>query len=209
MKPFVCMRNVLFCALPLCMLMCSCNGNSGTTGELTPKLDESFSVRAEMTYGDENTAELLLTRYEEDHWDAAFESPASLAGVVLTIEDEAVGANYKGLAFTVPKSALPAKAMLLLITDVMEELIDEDTLPAATNEDNTWTVSGETEAGSYTVTFLADGTLAGFSMPNQPLEVIFSDYKASTTQGSTTAASDATGSASETTTTTASTAAST
>lgn len=210
MKPFVCMRNALLCcAVPIGLLLCSCDGGGSSTAEFSPKLDASFSVRAEMNYGEDNSAELLLTRYEEDHWDAAFETPSSLAGVVLTIEDEAVGANYKGLSFTVPKSALPAKAMLLLITDVLEELIDEETLPATANEDNTWTVSGETEAGSYTVTFLADGTLAGFSMPNQPLEVVFSDYKASGEQGSTTTASDTTGSDSTTTTTTTSTAAST
>ncbi len=152
-----------------------------------------------MTYGDGAEAELLLTRYEEDHWDAAFDQPQSLAGVVLTIEDEAVGANYKGLAFTVPKSALPAKAMLLLITDVLEELWDEETLPAIANEDDTWTVSGESEAGSYTVTFLSDGTLAAFSMPNQPLDVVFSDYKAS---GVTTTSTDEGSDLTETTTST-------
>lgn len=204
MKPFECMRNALLCsAVPISLLLCSCDGGNGSTAALSPKLDACFSVRAEMTYGEDSSAELLLTRYEEDHWDAAFETPPSLAGVVLTIEDEAVGANYKGLSFTVPKSAMPAKAMLLLITDVLEELIDEETLPAAANEDNTWTVSGETEAGGYTVTFLADGTLAGFSMPNQPLSVVFSDYKVSSGQGSTTAASDITGSDSTTTTSTA------
>ncbi len=203
MKPFVCMRNVLLCCtVPITLLMCSCDSGGGTAAEFTPKLDESFSVRAEMTYGDDNTTELLLTRYAEEHWDATFETPSSLAGVVLTMEDEAVSANYKGLAFTVPKSAMPAKAMLLILTDVLEELIDEETLPATTSEDNTWTVSGEAEAGSYTVTFLADGTLAGFSMPNQPLEVVFSDYKASAVQGSTTATGETTTSDSTTTTST-------
>lgn len=202
MKPFVCMRNALLCcAVSTSLLLCSCDGGHSVTAEFSPKLDASFSVRAEMSYGEDNTAELLLTRYEEDHWDAAFETPSSLAGVVLTIEDEAVGANYKGLSFTVPKSALPAKAMLLLITDVLAELTDAETLPATANEDNTWTVSGETEAGSYTVTFLADGTLAGFSMPNQPLTVVLSDYKALSEPGSTTTASDSTGSDCTTTTT--------
>ncbi len=210
MKPLKCMRNTLLCcAVPMTLLLCSCDGSNGSAADFSSELDASFSIRAEMTYGEDNSAELLLTRYEENHWDAAFETPSSLAGVVLTIEGEAVGANYKGLSFTVPKSALPAKAMLLLITDVMEELIDEETLPATHNEDSTWTVSGETESGSYTVTFLADGTLAGFSMPNQPLSVLFSDYKASGKTETTTAASDTTSSDSSTTTTTTSSAAST
>lgn len=178
MKPFVWMRNVLLCAVPACMLLCGCDSGASAS-EFTPKTDPTFSVRAEMSYGDDDKAELLLTRYEEDHWDAAFDQPPSLAGVVLTMEGEAVSANYKGLSFTVPKSALPAKAMLLLITDVLEELWDEESLPAVANEDDTWTVSGESEAGSYTVTFLGDGTLAAFSMPNQPLDVVFSGYQAS------------------------------
>lgn len=204
MKPFVLMKNVLFCALPLSVLMlCGCD-NSGTEAPFTPKLDAAFSVRAEMTYQDDKNAELLLTRYGEEHWDAAFEQPESLAGVILTIEDEAVSASYKGLSFTVPKSALPAKAMLLLVTDVLEDLSDEETLPAVANEDNTWTVSGETDAGSYTVTFLADGTIAAFSMPSQPLEVTFTDYRASGAPAQTDTTSDTTasGSSAETTTTT-------
>lgn len=203
MKPLKCMRNALLCcAVPMSLLLCSCDGGNGSAADFSPELDASFSIRAEMTYGEDNSAELLLTRYEEEHWDAAFETPSSLAGVILTIEDEAVGANYKGLSFTVPKSALPAKAMLLLITDVMEKLMDEETLPATHNEDSTWTVCGETEAGSYTITFLADGTLAGFSMPNQPLSIAFSDYKASIEQGTTNTTSNAVDSDSTTTTTT-------
>ena len=137
MRPLVLMKNVLFCALPMgALLLCACD-KGGTQTAFTPKLDEAFSVMAEMDYGEDSNAKLLLTRYGEEHWDAAFEEPASLAGVVLTIEDEAVSANYKGLSFTVPKSALPAKAMLLLLTDVLKELSDEESLPAVANEDNT------------------------------------------------------------------------
>lgn len=212
MKPLVLMKNVLFCALPMSTLLLFGCDNGKTPAPFTPKLDDAFSVRAEMTYGDDNTAKLLLTRYGEEHWDAAFEEPASLAGVVLTIEDEAVSASYKGLSFTVPKSALPAKAMLLLLTDVLEDLSDEESLPAVANEDNTWTVSGDTDAGNYTVTFLADGTIAAFSMPNQPLEVTFTDYKTSgapaQTDTTSNSATDDSGTT-ETTTTTTSTIAST
>lgn len=211
MRPLVLMKNALFCALPVGALLLSACDKGGTQAAFTPKLDDAFSVMAEMDYGEDSNAKLLLTRYGEEHWDAAFEEPASLAGVVLTIEDEAVSANYKGLSFTVPKSALPAKAMLLLLTDVLEDLSDEESLPAVANEDNTWTVSGDTDAGSYTVTFLSDGTIAAFSMPNQPLEVTFSDYKASgaPAQTDTTSETAASDSASETTATTTTTAAST
>lgn len=200
MNPFVLMKNVLLCAMPLSVLMlCGCE-KSGTEAAFTPKLDEAFSVRAEMTYQDDKTAELLLTRYGEAHWDAAFEQPESLAGVILTLEDAAVSASYKGLSFTVPKSALSAKAMLVLLTDVLEELSNEDTLPAVVNEDNTWTVSGETDAGSYTVTFLTDGTIATFTMPSQPLEITFTEYEASNAPTETDSTSET--SSTETTTTT-------
>ena len=174
MKPFVWMRNVLLSALPVCLL----TGCTGATAEsdFQPSLDPSFTVTAEMDYSDAQQASFSLTRYSDGVWDATFSEPASLAGVVLTFDGSAVSASYKGLAFTVPKSAMGAKTMLLYVTDVLDTFEGAEAPPCTQAEDGRWSAAGDCEGGSYTVTFSADGTLAGFTLPSQPLTLTFSGY---------------------------------
>ncbi len=181
MKPIVFMKNVLLYAMPLSMLLLSGCGSAAAETPFSPKLDDAYSVQAEMTYQDDNEAKLLLTRYGDENWDAAFSEPSALAGVILSFEGDAVSASYKGLSFTIPKTALPAKSMLVLLIDVLDAIAEEESIPCTKNDDGTWTVSGETEGGNYTLTFQQDGTLASFSIPNQPLDIQFSDYHPNST----------------------------
>lgn len=179
MKSFAILKNVLFVCSTTPLLLCGCNKKQTDTS-FSPQLDECFTVTAEMTYGDrESEAELQLTRNDTGIWEAEFQAPSSLAGVVLNFEDNAVSASYKGLSFTVPKSALPAKTMLLITTDVLDSLSSMDTLPCEKTDDDTWKISGECESGSYTVTFTESGQLCTFEMPNQPLLLTFSDFTVS------------------------------
>ncbi|MBR6761595.1 MAG: hypothetical protein IKM30_06125 [Oscillospiraceae bacterium] len=185
MKPIVFMKNVLFCTLPLSVMLLSACGPASAETPFSPKLDDAYSVQAEMTYQNDNEAKLLLTRYDNENWDAAFAEPSALAGVILSFEGDAVSASYKGLSFTIPKTALPAKSMLVLLIDVLDVIGEEESIPCVKNDDGTWTVSGETEGGNYTLTFQQDGTLSSFSIPNQPLDIQFSDYHANSTPEST------------------------
>ena len=193
-KPILRARNVLF-ALPFCLLT-GCAGANAQT-EFQPTLDPAYTVQAQMDYADGQQAVLALTRCADGTWDMTFAEPPALAGVVLTLDGNAVSASYKGLSFTVPKSAIGAKTMLLYVTDVLDSAAVSDQLICTQQEDGTWQNIGECEGGSYTLGFSSDGKLASFALPAQPLTVTFSDYVCIGTEQ--TAAAETTTSAPETT----------
>ena len=172
MKP-VFMRNALVLSLPLVFCGCSLNAQ---TDEFKPKLDPSYTVEAHMEYA-EDSADVVMTRYSAGVWDAEFSAPTALAGVLLRFDGNAVSASYQGLQFSVPKSAMPAKTMLITVTDVLDSFEGMDSLPCATQEDGTWQNAGNCDAGNYTVTFDPSGIIANLELPDQPLKMSFHDYK--------------------------------
>lgn len=171
------LRNALVFCVPACLLLTSCSpAQSG--GDFSPQLDESYAVQAEMEYAEGLSAQLSLTRYGSELWEAAFTEPASLAGVVLTFDGNTVSASYKGLEFTVPKSALAAKNMLLYITDALNAAAAADQLPCSRLEDGSWVCSGDSDGGCYSLSFAENGQPLRFELPAQPLTVSFSAYTA-------------------------------
>ena len=177
MKPFVFLRRALIFSASSCILLTGCTGKPAGGSDFAPRLDPAYSVSASLQYGDQQSAELTLTRYGTGSWDAAFSEPDSLAGVLLTFDGNVVTASYKGLAFTVPKSAMAAKMMLSMTTEVLDSLEVPERIECKQQSDGTWESTGDSENGSYTVTFTDAGVLSEFSMPGQPLTITFSDYK--------------------------------
>jgi len=173
-KPFRFVRNVLFAVLPISLL----TGCAGATAEtdFQPVLDPAYTVQAEMDYADGQQASLAITRCADGVWDMTFSEPPALAGVVLTFDGGAVSASYKGLSFTVPKSAVGAKTMLLYVTDVLDGFVGSEPIPCTQTDGGTWETSGECDGGAYTLTFSPDGKLSGLTLPSQPLTLTFSDY---------------------------------
>ena len=174
MKPLYFLRNALLFCIPACCLMSGCTG--GTQTPFTPKQDNAFTAEAELEYGSGQTASLTVTRYDKAQWEAAFTAPPSLEGVVLEFDGNAVSASYKGLAFSVPRSALPAKNMLVLAADALDRAAETAPLTCTEQSDGTWSYAGESDAGSYTLTFSADGTPAVLEMTAQPFTIRFSGY---------------------------------
>lgn len=173
-KPFWGIRNVLFAlSLPVCLAGCS--GAKAET-PFQPVIDPAYTVQAQMEYAEGQKASLSMTRCADGVWDMTFSEPPALAGVVLTFDGNAVSASYKGLSFTVPKSAVGAKTMLLYVTDVLDSMAQTEQTVCTQKDDGTWQAGGDCDGGSYTVSFAPDGTLAGFAMPSQPLTVTFSGY---------------------------------
>ena len=191
MRSHVFLRNALFC-VPACILLCSCDVRAEPGDSISPKLSGAYEVTAAMDYSDGKSAQFALTRYGAGSWEALFDAPETLSGVMLRLDGNAVTANYKGLAFTVPKSALPAKAMLCLMTDVLDGLDTADPLPCSVQEDGSYALSGDAEGGSYTVTFSDAGELLCFEMPAQPLKVSFSDFAPINVPAETTSQTDTT-----------------
>ena len=174
MKRLIFLRNALLFCLPA-MLLAGCEAASGTDG-FTPRRDEAYEMDAAMEYGEGQSAQLHLTRWGEDLWEAEFSEPATLSGVILTFDGDAVTASYKGLEFSVPKSALPAKNMLVLMTDALDQTAAAEQPVCSGKEDGTWCYAAECAGGSFTVTFAESGEPLSFELPAQPLKVTFSAY---------------------------------
>lgn len=181
MKPLYFLRNALIFCAPACFLLSGCAAGN-QAAPFTPKLDIAYSAEAELEYGTGQTASLTVTRYDKAQWEAAFSAPPALEGVMLQFDGDAVKASYKGLEFSVPRSALPAKNVLVLATEALDLTAETAPLPCTEQSDGTWSYAGETEAGSFTVTFAADGTPAVLDMPAQPFTIRFSGYTAVTPQ---------------------------
>ena len=202
MKPFVFLRRTLIFCASACILLSGCTAGSSTDGTAAPQLDPAYTVETTLTYGDGQTAALMLTRLGSGSWEAEFSEPAALSGVCLRLDGNAVSASYKGLAFTVPKSALPAKAMLCMMTDVLDGLDAPEQLSCTLQPDGSRTVQGDSESGAYSLSFSPDGQLLAFEMPAQPLKAEFSGYtpvtpkQSETVQSSQTTAAETTLSAS-------------
>ncbi|MCQ2407536.1 MAG: hypothetical protein MJ065_03285 [Oscillospiraceae bacterium] len=177
MRRWMCRRNALIFCVPAVLGLTSCTAAEQAT-EFSPKRDPAYTTQAEMEYGDGQKAALELTRCTESLWEASFSEPASLAGVVLTFDGDAVSASYKGLAFTVPKSAFGAKNMLMYVTETLDNAAAE-TLICSQQEDGSWINHGECAGGAYTLTFSESGEPLMFDLPSQPLKLTFTSYTVS------------------------------
>lgn len=152
--------------------LCACGGKGSTSCK--PDLNKSFCITAHMEYG-EMTADAVIKRLGSANWDAEFSSPNTLAGVLLSFRDTNVEASYKGLSFSVPKSALPLKSILSSFIDIIDNIAQQPEITGEEKENEIIT-EGETELGKYTLKFDKNGYPTGFEMPNLSLVITFSDF---------------------------------
>ena len=114
-----------------------------------------------------------LHRFGDGMWDIEFTSPNSLSGVKLSFSEGNVTAEYKGLNFSVPQSALPVKSMMLnLIKAVDDKNAKLDELNGEEDGD-LLRISGSLEGGDYTLTVDKNGAPSKFEMPNNQLTITF------------------------------------
>ncbi len=165
--------SVLVFAAVFCLTACSSPiGGSTTRGS---RLACSFSSPVTMTY-DKFKAEGTVTRLGDGEWTAEFDSPNTLSGVKLTFSEGSVTADYKGLSFSVPRSALPVKAMLCNLIEAVDTNAREPELSGRENE-GLFEVSGSLEGGDYTLSLDSSGNIACFDMPNNLLHIAFTDVQ--------------------------------
>lgn len=105
-------------------------------------------------------------------WDIEFTSPNSLSGVKLSFSEGNVTAEYKGLNFSVPQSALPVKSMMLNLIKAVDENAKLDELKGEEDGD-LLRISGSLEGGDYTLTVDKNGAPSKFEMPNNQLTITF------------------------------------
>ena len=157
-----------------CFLMTGCSGVGVGGGSATSsnQLNTAFPTGVTMEL-EEMPAEGTMQRVGAGEWNVSFSEPSQLAGVRLDFQE--VTASYKGLAFSVPQTALPAKSILHQFILAADQLAEESTLQG-TSKDDGMVLSGDLEAGSYELTMTAEGVPAIFSMKNQNAVLTFHNF---------------------------------
>lgn len=161
----------VFILLSMCLV--SCSAPMQTTQSRQNNLASPFSSEITLTL-DKLTAEGSLKRYGDSEWEVEFSSPNTLSGVNLAFSQGSVNASYKGLSFSVPKSALPVKAMLVNLIDAVDTNARSEELKGSENE-GMLEISGSLEGGDYILTVDGSGNISSFDMPNNLLEINFKD----------------------------------
>jgi hypothetical protein len=129
----------------------------------------------ELTLDDMN-AEGEIRRMGDGEWVVEFSSPNTLSGVELSFSEGNVTANYKGLNFSVPKSALPVKAMILNLIEAVDSNARLDKLNGSENQ-GMLEITGTLEGGDYVLRVDGEGYISEFEMPNNKLKMVFTDVK--------------------------------
>lgn len=163
----------IFLSVFLIISMCACS-SGGKNVKFSPKLNEPFVVTAKIQYGDQES-DASFRKYSKANWDIEFSSPNTLSGVILSYRDDKVDASYKGLSFSVPKTALPIKSIISTFIDVADSTADLPEIEA-TEKDGLMIIEGETQQGKYTLKLDNSGGLSEFSMPNLELKIVFTDF---------------------------------
>ncbi len=162
----------VFLSFILVLSLCACGSKSSV--KFQPKLGGAFTVNAQIVYGEQESA-AVVKRLGMSSWDIEFSSPNTLAGVVLSYRENNVEASYKGLSFSVPKSALPLKAIILTLTDVVDSMSQLDEIECE-EKDGSFIYEGENEQGKYVLEMDKNGCLSKFTMKNLNLEITFTDF---------------------------------
>ncbi len=169
------MKKLLASVLIFVTVMClfSCSAPSAVNRKAANELGCAFESKAMITL-DKLNAEAVIKRFGDGEWAAEFTSPNTLSGIVMSFSEGNVTASYKGLSFSVPKSALPVKAMMLNLIEAvdtnarLEELSGEDS-------DGMLAVKGSLDGGEYTLTVDENGHVSAFEMPNNLLKMTFTE----------------------------------
>jgi hypothetical protein len=166
--------SVLGASLGLAMLT-ACGKSEGKTVNIKPSIDPTFSVVADIKYG-EDESDVLLSRKGDGLWSAEFVSPNTLSGVIIAFDNDNVTANYKGLEFSIPKAAMPNKTIFSDFIDALDKLETESTVKG-TVKDGKYLINGKSDQGSYVIELdQKTGNLVGFDMDSLKLDMDFSDY---------------------------------
>ena len=148
---------------------------AGNTASRANGLGTAFTADTDIEL-DRLQAHGELKRMSEGEWEIEFDTPNTLSGVKLTFDladSGTVGASYKGLEFSVPKSALPVKAMMLCLIEAADDAAHLEELTGE-EKDGLLMIDGTVDGGEYTLSVDKDGNLAGFEMPSYKLKMTFS-----------------------------------
>lgn len=157
------------------VMLSGCSSPVGGETGAAQKLSGSFTTEMTMNM-EEQTVSGTLSRMGDGMWRVSFAEPATLAGVVLDFSGGEVTASYKGLAFSVPQTAMPAKSILSSLILVVDDLAKQEHISGEKDGDYV-SVEGELEGSPYLLRLSAGGELAGFEMDNMDTVLTFTDFQ--------------------------------
>ena len=157
------------------VMLSGCSSPVGGETGAAQKLSGSFTTEMTMNM-EEQTVSGTLSRMGDGMWSVSFAEPATLAGVVLDFSGGEVTASYKGLAFSVPQTAMPAKSILSSLILVVDDLAKQEHISGEKDGDYV-SVEGELEGSPYLLRLSAGGELAGFEMDNMDTVLTFTDFQ--------------------------------
>ncbi len=171
------MRRYRFLIVPMAAILglstfTGCDTPLTETKTISTRLSEEFTKEMTLTV-DELEANGSLTRTGENEWSVSFDTPTSLAGVMLDFSGNNVTASYKGLGFSIPQNAIAAKSVLSSLIAASEELAAEETVSVTTEEDG-YSVQSQVDNCDYVLTLSEDGQLRGFVMDSMNAEITLS-----------------------------------
>ena len=160
-------------AAAVCLTACAVTG--GGSSSRRNGLGCAFSSAVSITI-DRLEAGGEVKRFGDGVWEIEFSEPNTLSGVKLEFSEGNVIASYKGLSFSVPRSAIPVKAMML---NLMKAVDDNAAAAELTGEENDGLLSikGSLDGGDYVLTVDENGILSTFEMPNNKLKMRFTELK--------------------------------
>ncbi|MCM1227799.1 MAG: hypothetical protein NC320_10340 [Clostridium sp.] len=162
----------VFISFILAVSLCACGKEKNV--KFTPKLNEPFTVSAKIVYGDMES-DAVFRKYGKANWDIEFSSPNTLAGVILSYRDDNVDASYKGLSFSVPKTALPIKSIISAFIEAVDSTAEMPEIEAVEKE-GLMEIEGELSQGKYVLKLDKNGGIAVFVMANLELNITFTDF---------------------------------
>lgn len=177
-------------AMPASAILTGCISTPATEISSVPDcLAGSFSSEIHIISG-ENEFNADITKSDKI-WNAEFSQPSTLSGVELVFEDGMVSASYKGLAFSIPKDALPVQSALqnlILVSDNLEALNcetsdDEDSNTSdikCTVEKDLCSIKGTIDNGEFELITDKQGIPFTFTMENFNLTIEFSNFSKNT-----------------------------
>lgn len=170
------MNRSIYVATAMVMTLLTACSTSQETVSTEDLFAEPFTCTANITT-DDLSATGTLIRYAPDSWDIEFSEPSTLSGVKLTFNGTTSEASYKGLTYSMPKTAVPVNSMLLCLASAVDSVAGSEELDC-TASDGLLTVKGSVDGGDYILTLEEDsGNLAMFEMKNLGLIITFVDVE--------------------------------
>lgn len=140
----------------------------------TPETNRLFSCKAEIVCGEKEMS-ADIKRLGNGMWNADISAPDELSGIALEYSEEGIEASYMGLGFTLEKTGIPSANILSMVFGALDDSAILTEMPCVQTEEER-VFSGEYSSFSYEITTDLDGNLTGFSIPDEDINVEFTDF---------------------------------